>query len=75
MTGPDGPIAVPTPLEADYSPSARIKDIPYAVCIALNKIDHVLAFSVARRRMSNILNSLEAARTVAGRLADGASAC
>ena len=73
MTSPEGPITVSTLLEADYFADRGVKDILYAVCIAPNKMDHVLALQARGARMSIILDSVEAARMVAGRLAGGAA--
>jgi D-serine deaminase-like pyridoxal phosphate-dependent protein len=69
MTSPEGPITVSTLLEADYFAERGVKDILYAVCIAPNKMDHVLKLQAAGARMSVILDSVEAARMVAQRLA------
>jgi D-serine deaminase-like pyridoxal phosphate-dependent protein len=69
MTRPDGPITVSTLLEADYFAERGVKDILYAVCIAPNKMDHVLRLQSRGARMSIILDSVEAARMVAQRLA------
>jgi len=70
MDSPDGPITVSTLLEADYFAGRGVKDILYAVCIAPNKMDHVLRLQARGVRMSVILDSVEAARMVAQRLAD-----
>jgi D-serine deaminase-like pyridoxal phosphate-dependent protein len=70
MTSPEGPITVSTLLEADYFAERGVKDILYAVCIAPNKMDHVLRLQARGARMSIILDSVEAARMVAQRLAD-----
>lgn len=70
MSRPEGPITVSTLLEADYFAERGVKDILYAVCIAPNKMDHVLALQARGARMSVILDSVEAARMVAQRLAD-----
>jgi D-serine deaminase-like pyridoxal phosphate-dependent protein len=69
MTSPEGPITVSTLLEADYFAEHGVKDILYAVCIAPNKMDHVLRLQARGARMSIILDSVEAARMVAQRLA------
>lgn len=69
MTSAEGPITVSTLLEADYFADHGVKDILYAVCIAPNKIDHVLALQARGVRMSIILDSAEAARLVTQRLA------
>ena len=70
MTSPEGPITVSTLLEADYFAERGVQDILYAVCIAPNKMDHVLRLQARGARMSIILDSVEAARMVAQRLAD-----
>lgn len=70
MTSPEGPITVSTLLEADYFAERGVKDILYAVCIAPNKMDHVIALQARGARMSIILDSVEAARMVAQRLKD-----
>jgi D-serine deaminase-like pyridoxal phosphate-dependent protein len=70
MDGPEGPITVSTLLEADHFAGRGVKDILYAVCIAPNKMDHVLRLQARGVRMSVILDSVEAARMVAQRLAD-----
>ena len=69
MSSPEGPITVSTLLEADYFAQRGVKDILYAVCIAPGKMDHVLALQAGGARMSVILDSVEAARMVAQRLA------
>jgi len=69
MTSPAGPITVSTLLEADYFADHGVKDILYAVSIAPNKLDHVLALQARGVRMSIILDSVEAARLVTERLA------
>lgn len=69
MTSDEGPITVSTLLEADYFAERGVKDILYAVCIAPNKMDHVLRLQARGARMSIILDSVEAARMVAQRLA------
>ena len=70
MTSPKGPITVSTLLEADHFADRGVRDILYAVCIAPNKMDHVLRLQARGARMSIILDSVEAARMVAQRLAD-----
>jgi D-serine deaminase-like pyridoxal phosphate-dependent protein len=70
MTSPEGPVTVSTLLEADYFAERGVKDILYAVCIAPNKLEHVLALQARGARMSIILDSVEAARMVAQRLQD-----
>ncbi|MGZ5272563.1 MAG: DSD1 family PLP-dependent enzyme, partial [Ramlibacter sp.] len=69
MEGAEGPITVSTLLEADHFAERGVKDILYAVCIAPNKIDHVLALQARGVRMSIILDSVEAARLATQRLA------
>ena len=69
MSGPEGPITVSTLLEADYFAGRGVRDILYAVCIAPNKMDHVLRLQAQGARMSIILDSVEAARMVTQRLA------
>ncbi|MFZ9233451.1 MAG: DSD1 family PLP-dependent enzyme [Hylemonella sp.] len=64
MTSATGPITVSTLLEADQFAAAGVKDILYAVCIAPNKLDHVLRLQAQGVRMSIILDSLEAAQAV-----------
>jgi D-serine deaminase-like pyridoxal phosphate-dependent protein len=73
MTSPAGPITVSTLLEADYFAHHGVKDILYAVAIAPNKLDHVLALQARGVRMSIILDSVETARLVAERLAGKAA--
>ena len=70
-SGPHGPITVSTLLEADQFAMHGFNDILYAVCIAPNKIDHVLALQARGVGMSIILDSVEAARMVADRLPKG----
>jgi D-serine deaminase-like pyridoxal phosphate-dependent protein len=73
MASPEGPITVSTLLEADYFVRRGVKDILYAVCIAPNKMDHVLALQEGGARMSVILDSVAAARMVGQRLAGAPS--
>ncbi|GAB3772929.1 DSD1 family PLP-dependent enzyme [Ramlibacter monticola] len=73
MTSPEGPITVSTLLEADYFAERGVKDILYAVVIAPNKMDHVLALQARGARMSIILDSVESALGVGQRLAGGSS--
>ena len=70
MSNAEGPITVSTLLEADYFAERGVKDILYAVCIAPNKMDHVLALQARGARMSIILDSVAAARMVVQRLKD-----
>jgi D-serine deaminase-like pyridoxal phosphate-dependent protein len=68
MEGPAGPITVSTLREADYFFEHGVRDILYAVCIAPNKIDHVLDLQARGAGMSILVDSVEAARLVAERL-------
>ena len=61
-----GPITVSTLLEADFFAGHGFKDILYAVCIAPNKLAHVAALQAQGVRLSLILDSLDAARMLAG---------
>lgn len=65
---PEGPITVSTLREADYFFEHGVRDILYAVCIAPNKLDHVLGLQARGARMSILVDSVEAARIVAERL-------
>ena len=67
METPQGPITVSTLLEADYFAAHGVQDILYAVCIAPNKLDHVMALQDKGVRLSLILDSMEAARLLAAR--------
>lgn len=67
METPQGPITVSTLLEAEQFAAAGVTDILYAVCIAPNKLDHVLRLQDRGVRLSIILDGLEAARCVAER--------
>lgn len=67
METPQGPITVSTLLEADYFAAHGVTDILYAVCIAPNKLDHVMRLQDQGVRLSIILDSLEAARFVVER--------
>ena len=67
METPEGPITVSTLLEAEYFAAHGVKDILYAVCIAPNKLDHVMALQDKGVRMSLLLDSMETARILAGR--------
>lgn len=64
---PRGPITVSTLREADYFAAHGVTDILYAVCIAPNKLDHVMALQDKGVRLSLILDSMEAARFLAER--------
>ena len=68
MEGPAGPITVSTLREADYFFEHGVRDILYAVCIAPNKIDHVLDLQARGAGMSVLVDSVEAARLLAERL-------
>jgi D-serine deaminase-like pyridoxal phosphate-dependent protein len=68
MEGPEGPITVSTLREADYFFEHGVRDILYAVCIAPNKLDHVLDLQSRGARMSILVDSVDAARVVAQRL-------
>ncbi|NML43628.1 DSD1 family PLP-dependent enzyme [Ramlibacter sp. G-1-2-2] len=65
---PEGPITVSTLREADYFFEHGVRDILYAVCIAPNKLDHVLGLQARGARMSILVDSVEAAHIVAERL-------
>ena len=67
METPQGPITVSTLREADYFAAHGVKDILYAVCIAPNKLDHVMALQDKGVRLSLILDSMETARILAER--------
>ena len=67
MESPQGPITVSTLLEAEYFSAHGVKDILYAVCIAPNKLDHVMALQDKGVKLSILLDSMEAARFVAER--------
>ena len=69
MTTPEGPITVSTLLEADHFAAHGVKDILYAVCIAPNKLGHVMALQDKGVQMTLILDSMAAARLVAERAA------
>ncbi len=67
METPQGPVTVSTLREADYFAAHGVTDILYAVCIAPNKLDHVVALLEKGVRLSLILDSMEAARFLAER--------
>ncbi len=67
METPQGPITVSTLLEAEYFAAHGVKDILYAVCIAPNKLDHVMALQDKGVQLSLLLDSMEAARFLAER--------
>lgn len=67
METPQGPITVSTLREADYFAAHGVADILYAVCIAPNKLDHVMALQDKGVRLTLILDSIEAARMLAER--------
>jgi D-serine deaminase-like pyridoxal phosphate-dependent protein len=66
--GGDGPITVSTLLEADQFAARGVQDILYAVCIAPNKLDHVVGLQARGARMSIILDSVTVARVLSERL-------
>lgn len=67
METPQGPIAVSTLLEAEYFAAHGVTDILYAVCIAPNKLDHVMALQDKGVRLSLLLDNMETARILAER--------
>lgn len=67
METPEGPITVSTLLEAEYFAASGVKDILYAVCIAPNKLDHVMALQDKGVRLSLLLDSMETARILVER--------
>ena len=67
METPQGPITVSTLREADYFAAHGVTDILYAVCIAPNKLDHVMALQDKGVRLTLILDSIEAAQMLAER--------
>jgi D-serine deaminase-like pyridoxal phosphate-dependent protein len=67
MQTPQGPITVSTLREADYFAAHGVTDILYAVCIAPNKLDHVMALQDKGVRLTLILDNMEAARMLAER--------
>src|SRR2546425_1308988 len=67
METPQGPITVSTLLEADYFAARGVTDILYAVCIAPNKLGHVVALQEKGVRLSLLLDSMETARLLAAR--------
>ncbi|HAL36594.1 MAG TPA: alanine racemase [Polaromonas sp.] len=67
METPQGPITVSTLLEAEYFAAHGVKDILYAVCIAPNKLDHVMALQDKGVRLLLLLDSMETARILAER--------
>ncbi len=54
-------------LEAEYFAAHGVKDILYAVCIAPNKLDHVMSLQDKGVQLSLLLDSMEAARFLAER--------
>ncbi len=64
MTSSAGPITVSTLQEAEQFAAAGVTDILYAVCIAPNKLNHVLRLQAKGVQLTIILDSLEAARRV-----------
>jgi len=67
METPGGPITVSTLREADYFAAHGVTDILYAVCIAPNKLDHVMALQDKGVQLSLILDSMETARILTER--------
>ncbi|MDD3938067.1 DSD1 family PLP-dependent enzyme [Rhodoferax sp.] len=67
METPGGPITVSTLREADYFAAHGVTDILYAVCIAPNKLDHVMALQGKGVQLSLILDSMETARILTER--------
>lgn len=67
METPQGPITVSTLLEADYFAAHGVTDILYAVCIAPNKLDHVMRLQDQGVQLAIILDGMEAARCVVER--------
>jgi D-serine deaminase-like pyridoxal phosphate-dependent protein len=67
METAQGPITVSTLREADYFAAHGVTDILYAVCIAPNKLDHVMALQDKGVRLTLILDNMEAARMLAER--------
>ncbi|OGB04386.1 MAG: alanine racemase [Burkholderiales bacterium RIFCSPHIGHO2_12_FULL_61_11] len=67
METPEGPITVSTLLEAEYFAAHGVKDILYAVCIAPNKLDHVMAVQDKGVQLSLLLDSMETAGILAER--------
>jgi D-serine deaminase-like pyridoxal phosphate-dependent protein len=65
METPHGPITVSTLLEAEYFAGHGVTDILYAVGIAPNKLDHVMALQDKGVRLSLILDNMETARMLA----------
>jgi D-serine deaminase-like pyridoxal phosphate-dependent protein len=67
MATPQGPITVSTLLEAEYFASQGVTDILYAVGIAPNKLDHVMALQDKGVRLSVILDNIDTARMLVER--------
>jgi D-serine deaminase-like pyridoxal phosphate-dependent protein len=67
METPQGPLTVSTLREAEYYAAHGVTDILYAVSIAPNKLDHVIALRRQGVKLTIILDSLEAAQMVADR--------
>ena len=67
MQTPEGPLTVSTLREADYFAEHGVKDILYAVCIAPNKLEHVIALRRKGVKLTIILDSLDAAQMVVDR--------
>jgi D-serine deaminase-like pyridoxal phosphate-dependent protein len=68
MSSAQGPITVSTLLEADFFAARGVRDILYAVCIAPNKVDHVLRLQAGGVQMSVLVDSVEAASLLGERL-------
>lgn len=74
MPTPQGPAAVSTLKEAEEFASAGVRDILYAVGIAPNKLERVLAMRRRGINLSIILDSAEQARAVASASRDADAA-
>jgi D-serine deaminase-like pyridoxal phosphate-dependent protein len=66
MPTPQGPATVSTLKEADYFASHGVRDLLYAVAIAPGKLRHVAALRARGVDLTVIVDSVEAARAVAG---------
>ncbi|MFZ5557242.1 MAG: DSD1 family PLP-dependent enzyme [Pseudomonadota bacterium] len=65
MPTPQGPVTVSTLKEAEYFAGHGVRDILYAVGLAPIKLPHVARIRTAGTDLAIILDSVEAARTVA----------
>lgn len=65
MDGPEGPITVSTLREAEYFAEHGVRDILYAVSIAPNKLEHVMALQDRGVKLTLLLDNLETAGIVA----------